>query len=161
MIDVCRTCNICHLKEQAEERTPYFEEVSNPAAILIDDNFGYGSEYKDAYAEGITIMGKTSFTYTSTVRCQMDAVKPDELTKIMSRCAVWTHLLAEDRKLIVCTKNGLVQLGLTEEHPVGDVFADERLGVVVVIPPLDSQEFIVNRNELRIKVRRASREAGV
>jgi hypothetical protein len=157
MIELCRSCNICHLDEQAEERVPYYQESEDPKVLLIDDNEGYGSEYDGSYADALYVVGKTPFTYTSTIRCKTGELTEKEETKILAKCSVWTHLLAADRKLIISTQKGLVQLGLGEEHPLGDVFADDRLGIVVVIPPVGSQEFISMRGELQLKVRRAVR----
>lgn len=156
MLHLCKKCNICNLGYK-EERVPSLGEGK---VLVLDDFNGVSADYAEPIALSEQLIGSIPHTYTTTIRCNIAIVDEQLREKALARCAVWTNLLAQDRRLVITTINGLKQIGIGEEHQTGDVFKDERYGLVVVVPPLTD----ISASEVPIykqKVRRAIREANL
>jgi hypothetical protein len=151
------------LPEQTEPRNLAFElflhEETTPPLLVLDDN----AEFSPPLLEKL-LGGYQNYTYSQAIRCQVeiDALSLEVEAEVLSRCAVWTNFLLKQRQVIITTERGLRQMKLEKEHRVGDMFRSARLGIVLVIHPL--QYLKRNPEEFRItksKVARVLKEAGL
>lgn len=170
MLDkLCERCNICWNLLPQPKSPPVLsikgEEDEKPAAILVIDDCSIIAHYGECLdvVHG-WLGGKIAFDYTTTIRCdhRPQKLEAEVIEQIVAKCSVWTHGIAEGRKIILATERGLRQLKVKNEHKEGDVFRNARLGVVVVIPSLinvhpRSEEF----RTFKSKVERALKEVGL
>lgn len=159
---ICATCNVCEdlLPTQTRERVLAIEPEDRHFSILVIDDAPdeavAGSS--DPLALIFYWLETWEFAYTTAVRCEGAYGK--DLEEIVSHCAVWTNMVAEDRKLILSTKRGLAQLKVGADKEEGDAFRSTRLGVVLCIPPLLGMGE-VDRRIFKEKTKRVMREAGL
>ena len=158
---ICGQCNICHsIVPRTEDTKPilaYDIGGESPVLLVIDDSPDVG----EAASIMSELMGKpVPFTYTSSVRC-LDRLGTINNDALVSRCSVWTHSLVEGRAAIITTRNGLKQLKAAEDRNEGDLFKHSRLGVVLVIPPLNSLDMERNLHIYTKKVKRVLSEVGL
>lgn len=160
MQKLCASCNVCDfLPEQKLPRVLSVEEEGEwPRVLVIDDNFSK-KNYQQAIETAQQILGDVPFTYTSTIRCDLPSdLELPKLRIAASRCSVWTGSLVENRSVILTTQRGLDQMKLGAEREVGDMFRNNRAGLILCIPPLIRLKGVAV-NPYRTKAQRLLKEA--
>lgn len=162
--NLCKRCNICtFMPVQESERVMAVTPVNTEPVVLIIDNAYQEGEWISGLEMSTELLGLTSFTYTSTIRCtftdQDVARGSNDHQKALQSCSVWTNFLLEGRAVIISTMDGLQQMKIEkiEDKEVGKVFRNARFGIVVVTPPIHS----FNQNLIdvyRPKIDRALKE---
>lgn len=149
---LCSRCKICLdiLPPQSHDPVLFHGEESSP--VLVVDDLYERESLSLALAKCCKLLGDTPYCYTSTLRCEPgkglgsgDYLIPEE------RCTVWTNLLVQDRALILTTITGLFQMGVQEEIPEGEIYIVQRLGTLIVIPPLTQMthlQFVTTRHKV-------------
>lgn len=143
MNDLCAKCNVCaaFMPEQEEERTLewwYGGHMREQRHVLFIDDCADKRDITRSLDIARDLVKSTEFVYTTTIRCDFVSGELDdeEVLKAEQRCAVWTHQLLEKRMLIISTEAGLRQMQLGEDKGVGDMWRNNRVGVVLCVQPL-------------------------
>jgi len=138
MKGICATCSICDfMPPQKRLRQLSFQDEGAPVLILDDTN---GNSTEALRVAKLLLGDDVPFTYTTTVRCvqKIHQVSSDALDKALQRCAVWTHLLTDNRSVILATQHGLQQMRVGREVKAGGMFKSVKWGLVLCVPPLHS-----------------------
>lgn len=161
MKHLCAKCNVCeHMPDQEGDRDLFLLEERS-SVLVIDDAWGADHTPIQRRLDALFPEG-VAYTYTSTVRCKFSTheVSPEWVEVSVQRCAVWTHLLMDNRSVVITTPYGLRQMGLEVDRKPGDMFKSAKVGVVLVIPPIVmmSGKDVV---EYQPRVKRVLREVGL
>jgi hypothetical protein len=82
------------------------------------------------------LLKPTPYLFTTSVRCEFNSLPKEALPIAISRCSVWTRSLTENRLVILSTFSGLKQLKVETDRGPGSMFRNNRLGLILQIPPL-------------------------
>ena len=136
MKGICAACSICSdMPPQKRSRQLYFQDEGAPILVLDDSN----GDSTEALRVAKLLLGEdTPFTYTTTVRCtqRIAQARPEALDIARRHCAVWTHLLTDNRMVILATQAGLRQMSITKDIKQGSTVKSVKWGLVLCIPPL-------------------------
>lgn len=164
MKELCAKCNVCHA---------FMPEQKHPIDLFVNDQFAPVLVIDDVRCDeevlwGLEMMeellGKgVPYTYTKTVRCTHVALNEEQGKEAVSRCSVWTNSLLEGRALIITTVLGLQQMKIGEGKEPGDLFRNEKVGVVLVIEPSYrmSEVVLFGSTDYKSKAKRAMKAAGL
>lgn len=159
---LCAQCNICvDLLETEDRPTLSYDIGGNEPLVLVLDQVQEEGNVSQAIERFLSLAGRNiPFTYSNVVRCLKRNYLSDAKSRdaLRSRCSVWTHSIIDRRAVIVTTLEGLKQLRV-DELKEGDIKRDEKLGILVVIPPLLSEE--MDETYYGPRVRRALKEVGL
>lgn len=136
-------------------------EGDTPTRILVLDDIEVQDDYDAALAVAFKLLGTAEFAYSPTIRCEHteDEMSIECLRTVVSRCAVWTNIISDNRLVILATKRGMDQLKVGADKSEGDIFRVGKLGVVLCIPALITLN--LELPAYRERARRVLREAGL
>lgn len=138
MKDICAACSICDfMPPQKRLRQLSFQDEGAPILILDDTN---GNPTEALRVAKLLVGEGIPFTYTTTIRCtqKIHQVSVESYGKALQHCAVWTHLLTDNRMAILATEHGLQQMRVNQGIKAGGIFKSTKWGLVLCIPPLHS-----------------------
>jgi hypothetical protein len=158
MRELCSQCNICNLpdeglREVAAEKLSRDINGGDPAVLIIADARKESIEILQLMHLD-TILNNLPYTYTRVIRCENDGASDEKRREAESKCAVWTHHLLNNRRVIITVPKGLKQMGI-EGKAVGDLFRSNKYGIILVIDRFSEI------STYHAKIQRALREAGL
>lgn len=159
MHNLCAKCNVCGFP--VDDAFPVLSALTNSDVqpiILVIDSSHNSKQWIDGQRETKNLLGDDQdFTYTSSIRCFYNKIEPDEKQKALQKCSVWTNSLIEGRAIIISTVEGLTQMHVGEGKAEGAIFKNEKVGVVIVVPPLYTFNDALHQH-YKPKVQRALKE---
>jgi hypothetical protein len=161
---LCSTCNIClHIPD--ERRGPRYLKLEanwrgeEPLILVIDEYPLFNPE--EEFIGISMLLDGMSFTYTSAVRCNAgEDLSEENGMYSINACSVWTRQLLNDRKVIITTEFGLIQMGIKDKR-VGDMFKTTKYGIVLVTPSIQDLLKPEFKSVYQPKIQRVLREAGL
>lgn len=161
MEKLCETCTACEfIPQQTVLRNlslSYLVNEAPPLVLVIDESYSAGRETFAMQVVKDLLVKDISFDYCTSIRCiyKPGDLNETELQDAVSRCSVWTNQISGGRALIITGMSGLTQLKIEEEHKPGDLFRHPRLGVVLVVPAILSNQMDMNFIIIKARVARA------
>ena len=157
----CTTCSVCwkggvasHPRILAINNPPH---VPNAPILVIDDcpheptiddwkpeAFSYETHYWRRISFTRTalenICHDIPFTYTQAIRCESVVLTDSDINPAVA-CAVWTHNLTADRKVIITGRHGFNQMKLpTDRFEEFKLYRFPRLGLIFTVPAIDEMD---------------------
>ena len=119
-----------------------------PHAPTTDDWDREYDDYQDHYWQRITftrtalerITHGIPFVYTQAIRCESVVLTDSDINPAVA-CAVWTHNLTADRKVIITGRHGFNQMKLpTDRFEEFKLYRFARLGLIFTVPAIDEMD---------------------
>ena len=166
MAKLCSSCTICSfMPTQEHQRVLRWHKADKlvgedtAAVLFIDDAPNW--ESVDRGMRVVLTLLDIPFVYTQSIRCeyQPKIIHYEDEKVALARCAVWTHHLLEQRRVIVTTEKGLRQMRIDPKTiNVGEMKATVKYGLILHVAPLWSMA-TAEVPTLKSKVDRLLKEA--
>lgn len=175
----CSTCSVCWSGGVASHPrilSISSEPMSPNAPVLVIDDMPHEAtvddwdrdldSYQAHYWNRITwtrkvlkeLLGFIPFVYTQAIRCEPRVITDSPINPAIA-CAVWTHNLAENRKLILTGELGFNQMKLpAAKYKEFSLYRSARLGPVFTIPATDTMESESIIKECKVRLSKVLKE---